>query len=228
MCATHNTHSQCDCNPTLTHTAPVTLTLTLTALGPFGIGHIMHGVALRRIATLIHLDLTCCDISREDTEVSLGLWGLRSAAQCGVLNLLVTLNLENNNLNDQDGVFIVELLPQMPRLEELCLEDNCLQDTTAAALASFATRRIRPALQSLHLRDNFITWHGAEELNDVLLMNLFPALAVLTVGLNHLSAVHMSILYDTRDTLRLHGQSMYIDFDAYDHNSDGVSDESGL
>ena len=93
----------------------------------------------------------------------------------------------------------------------------------SAGLYSSCTRifcecRILPALTALHLRDNFITWDGAEELNDVLLIDLFPALAVLTIGLNRISAINMSLLYVTQDTLRRRGHAMYIDNDAYDHD----------
>ena len=144
------------------------------------------------------------------------------------MKLLVSLNLEDNNLNDREGVSIVQLLPYLPKLRELCLRDNCLQDSTATALACFATLKILPALTDLHLRDNFMTWRGAEELNYALVRNLFPTLAVLTIGLNRINPINMSRLYATQATLRSRGHAMYLDNDAYDHDSDGVSDESGL
>jgi Ran GTPase-activating protein (RanGAP) involved in mRNA processing and transport len=167
---------------------------------------------VRGIASLVFLSLSSCRLNHR-TGVGVGLIGLATAAMSGSLSNVEVLRIEDNDLNDEEGVAVVALLRYMPRLESLHLTDNCLMDGTATALASAARLGVLPSLADLYLRDNFISWRGARKINYVLAMDMWPTLSLLTIDLNRITPYNMTKLYYTQARLRLSGRNFDLDQD---------------
>jgi len=171
----------------------------------------MRGISESGIASLVYLNLSSCNFNNLGHGLRFALWSLSSAATSGTLQLLVSLCLENNDINDTDGVGIVKMLPHMPRLQTLDLTNNNISNATARSLARAASSGVLPSITNLLLRHNYITCVGARYLNRSLLNGCMPGLMVLTIAENHILYIGMVHLYATQHALVLRGHVLHID-----------------
>jgi len=145
-------------------------------------------VSAERWATILELNLSCCELGDPGVEF------LMKGQNQRILSSLITLNLSDNKISGESAVHISKFLASSKTLGHLCLSHNMIGDEGVFHL--LPTIALSTVLLEVHLSSNQISDLGADYLVDCIHINSNNGkLKFLDLGLNQIS-------FDGRKTLK--------------------------